>query len=208
MESFMIAGAMTDSQDDFLPFLQKLYDRALAARHAARADLDRTVLDGTKERTQFFEKLAIGSGATIAALVSFLGANDKRVLHPHWILRSALVALVVAMFTAMLRNYVYLHWAERFTNRVWLKKSHEELKARDNLYEQNASLMGKLEENPFDLGPWETGIPKGAPAQKFINTRVALDNRLKRAFTVAENVCLICIVVAIISLVSLALCNF
>ena|ERR1700679_2767615 len=50
MESFMIAGAMADSQDDFLPFLQKLYDRALAARHAARADLDRTVLDGTKAR--------------------------------------------------------------------------------------------------------------------------------------------------------------
>jgi len=67
------------------------------------------MLDGAKERTQFFEKLAIGAGATIAALVSFLGANNKRVLHPEWILRCALVALVVAMFGAMLRNYIYLH---------------------------------------------------------------------------------------------------
>jgi hypothetical protein len=197
---------MTVSQDEFLPFLQRLYDRALAARHLAKDDLDQTVLSGAKERTQFFEKLAIGSGATIAALVSFLGANDKRVLHPHWILSCALVALVVAIFTAMFRNYMYLHWAERFKDRVFLTKAHEELQARNSLYKENATLAGKLEENPFDINPWNTGT--SAPVQKFIGKKTKLDNRLKLAFTIAGNFCLGSIFIAMLSLVWLAICNF
>lgn len=38
-------------------------------------DFNKTQFEGATESTQFFEKLAIGSGAAITALVSFLGAN-------------------------------------------------------------------------------------------------------------------------------------
>ena len=59
-----------------------------------------------KEKTLYFEKLALGSGATIAALVSFLGAHASR-LQPAWLLRSALVTLACSMTCSMLRNWLY-----------------------------------------------------------------------------------------------------
>jgi hypothetical protein len=41
---------MADSHDELLPFLQRAYERALAARQTAKTDLDQTMLDGPKER--------------------------------------------------------------------------------------------------------------------------------------------------------------
>jgi len=62
--------------------------------------------DIAKEKTQYFEKIALASGATIALVVSFVGAHVGR-LRPPWLLRSALVVLVLAMITAMYRNWKY-----------------------------------------------------------------------------------------------------
>jgi hypothetical protein len=63
-------------------------------------------VDIGKEKTQYFEKLALASGGTIALLVSFVGAHSGR-LQPAWLLRSALVMLVLAMIAAMYRNWKY-----------------------------------------------------------------------------------------------------
>jgi hypothetical protein len=86
--------------------LQIRHERAQERVNAAVAAAEQTQIDVAKERTQFFEKLAIGSGATIAALVSFLGAHSEK-LRPPWILRTSLVALVVAIFSALYRNLRY-----------------------------------------------------------------------------------------------------
>lgn len=86
--------------------LKSLFDassRTLAARGQERVQ---TALDIAKEKTQYFEKIALGSGATIAAIVAFVG-NHTASLHPQWLLRSALVALVIVMFGAMYRNWRY-----------------------------------------------------------------------------------------------------
>jgi hypothetical protein len=66
-------------------------------------------LEAATQRTSFFEKIAIGSGATIAALVSFLGTHAAG-LHPHWVLRCSLVSLAIAMVSALYRNYMYPHY--------------------------------------------------------------------------------------------------
>jgi hypothetical protein len=68
-------------------------------------------LDIGKEKTQFFEKIALTSGGTIALVVSFVGAHAGR-LQPPWLLRSALVTLVLSMIGATYRNWrfqFYLH---------------------------------------------------------------------------------------------------
>ena len=59
-----------------------------------------------RERTQYFEKIALGCGATIALVVSFVGAKNGR-LQPPWLLRSSLVVLALAMVSAMYRNWRY-----------------------------------------------------------------------------------------------------
>jgi hypothetical protein len=66
-------------------------------------------LDIGKEKTQYFEKIAIAAGGTIALIVSFVGAHTGR-LQPPWLLRAALIALVLAMIAAMYRNWKYPHY--------------------------------------------------------------------------------------------------
>jgi hypothetical protein len=60
-------------------------------------------VDISKEKTQYFEKIALASAGTIALVVSFVGSHAGR-LQPPWLLRSALIVLVLAMITAMYRN--------------------------------------------------------------------------------------------------------
>jgi hypothetical protein len=59
-----------------------------------------------KEKTQYFEKIALAAGGTIALVVSFVGSHVGR-LQPSWLLRSALIVLVLAMIAAMCRNWKY-----------------------------------------------------------------------------------------------------
>jgi hypothetical protein len=59
-----------------------------------------------QEKTQYFEKIALAAGGTIALVVSFVGSHAGR-LQPPWLLRSALIVLVLAMIAAMYRNWEY-----------------------------------------------------------------------------------------------------
>ncbi|HXR40224.1 MAG TPA: hypothetical protein VN776_14085 [Terracidiphilus sp.] len=59
-----------------------------------------------KEKTQYFEKIALASGGTIALVVSFVGSHTGK-LQPWWLLRAALVALLLSMFAGMYRNWKY-----------------------------------------------------------------------------------------------------
>jgi hypothetical protein len=68
----------------------------MQAESRGRVQSDNQIqVDSAKDRTPYFEKLTIGCGAAIAATVSFLGGSDKHALHPTWVLRCSLVALVV-----------------------------------------------------------------------------------------------------------------
>jgi hypothetical protein len=82
-----------------------------ASKHATDVNLRAVQVTSeiSKEKTQYFEKLALASGATIALLVSFVGAHSAR-LQPPWLLRSALIVLVLAMIAAMYRNWKYPYY--------------------------------------------------------------------------------------------------
>jgi hypothetical protein len=74
-------------------------------------------IDIGKEKTQYFEKLTYGCGGTVALMVSFVGAHAGR-LHPPFLLRSALITLVLAMACGFYRNwrfpwYTFALWAYR-----------------------------------------------------------------------------------------------
>ena len=82
--------------------------------------------DIAKEKTQYFEKIALGSGATIAAVVSFIGSHSGR-LKPPYLLRSALVTLIATMVGSMYRNWRYPY----YINGVWLVNEYQATRRRE-----------------------------------------------------------------------------
>jgi cell division protein FtsL len=79
-----------------------------AQKHAR--EMNRNAVAGSieigKEKTQYFEKIALGSAATVALVVSYVGSHSAK-LQPGWLLRAALATLLLAMICAMYRNWKY-----------------------------------------------------------------------------------------------------
>lgn len=86
--------------------LETKWDTAIKHAHDMNQRAVDVFTDVAKEKTQYFEKIALASGGTIALVVSFVGSHAGR-LQPVWLLRSALVVLVRAMIAAMYRNWKY-----------------------------------------------------------------------------------------------------
>lgn len=87
-------------------YLRACYERDKQFASEANLRAVQVSVDIGKEKTQYFEKIALAAGGTIALVVSFVGAHAGR-LNPPWLLRSALVALVLTMIAAMYRNWKY-----------------------------------------------------------------------------------------------------
>jgi hypothetical protein len=86
--------------------LEILWSRAREKVTFLEDQLSTASLEVNKERTQYFEKIALGCGGTIALVVSFIGSRPNR-LHPVWLLRSAIIVLALSMISAMYRNWRY-----------------------------------------------------------------------------------------------------
>lgn len=101
-----------------------------ALEHARRMNQNcvQASVDIAKERTQYFEKVALAGAGAIALLVSFVGSHAGK-LQPPWLLRSSLVALFLAMFGAMLRNWAYPFYFLALHNRQNLTAKRERLHA-------------------------------------------------------------------------------
>lgn len=85
--------------------LNNLFQNAIRRASETENRLTQASVKIAKEKTQYFEKIAIANAATIALVVSFVGAHAGR-LQPPCLLRSALVVIVLAMVAAMCRNLV------------------------------------------------------------------------------------------------------
>jgi hypothetical protein len=167
-------------------------------------------LDGAKDRTQYFEKLTIGSGAAIAAIVSFLGASDKRSLHPEWTLRCSLVALVLALFTALYRNWRYQNYVLAVKRRLWSEAGRDEQRCRNDLF-LGASLpiFGWDTGKPINMDEWKAKFAKSdAEAESAIARCLKDEQHRFTEIRVAGNVCLGSICIAMAALVVLAFFNF
>ena len=97
--------------------LKARWNRASESAAKINAEAVQASIDLAKEKTQYFEKIALGSGVTIAVVVSFVGAHSGK-LQPPWLLRSALVSLALAMIGAMYRNWEY----QFYVIALWYRK--------------------------------------------------------------------------------------
>jgi hypothetical protein len=110
-----------------------LLQEATRSENKAATSFNRVQVDAGKEKSQYFEKLAIGSGAAIAAIVSFLGAHSGSgaALKPGWILRCSLVSLVVALFAALYRNFRYPYYVFAVWKRLWVEATRYQQQCND-----------------------------------------------------------------------------
>ena len=170
--------------------------------------LNQAQVDGAKERTQYFEKLAIGSGAAIAAIVSFLGTHTNS-LHPKWVLRSSLVSLVCALTAALYRNFRYPNYLLATYNRLWIEASRHQQQRKNDVVQADRSIISLQSGTPIDLQEWIKEFKKSdSGLESLIKERAVRENCLLREFKVAEFFCIVSICVAMTSLVWLALSNF
>lgn len=113
--------------------LKHLADAASKQREKAAERFNQIQYEVATESTQFFEKLTIGSGATIAALVSFLGAQHATI-RPHWILRTALILLATAVVAGLYRTFRYPYYKRDLNHKLWLEAAREDRQHQYNLY--------------------------------------------------------------------------
>lgn len=96
-------------------------------------------VDIGKERMQFFEKIALAAGGTIALVVSFVGAHASR-LQPPWLLRSSLVTLVLSLVGATYRNWRFPYYLLANYNRQYLEAKRESMR-RETEYVRAANAI-------------------------------------------------------------------
>jgi hypothetical protein len=188
--------------------LRHLADTASAELQTAVKRYNGTQVETSTESTQFFEKLAIGSGATIAALVSFFGAQHAT-LHPHWILRIALASLAVVLGAALYRNFRYPYYKLAVNHRLWLEAYREERKHRNNYYQYETNAIDNDTGQPFDLAAWTKGFNrKNDEITSSIQFQRDEEDHWWWQCKWAGHLCLIAVASAFLALVVLAFCNF
>jgi hypothetical protein len=171
-------------------------------------EINEAQVDSAKDRTQYFEKLTIGSGAVIAAIVSFLGAHSAK-LQPAWMLRCSLVSLVIALTTSLYRNLRYPSYFIAVRNRIWIEACRQQQQSKNDVFQSEKNLIAIQTGEPIDMQEWTREFKKSdAGLEKLIGERVRRENRLLIEVRVAEYVCLSSVGLAMISLVWLALRNF
>jgi hypothetical protein len=86
--------------------LSSLFESAVKRAQNANERAVQVSVDIGKEKTQYFEKIALACAGTIALVVSFVGSHAGR-LQPARLLRGALVTLLLGMIAAMYRNWKF-----------------------------------------------------------------------------------------------------
>ena len=187
--------------------LQIVLEAAGKDAREARAQIQEKQADLAKERTQYFEKIALGSAGTIAAMVSFVGAHSGR-LRPPWLLRSALVTLVIAMVAAMIRNLIY----PRYVEAVYFVADHEaQLRSEQARADFFASVPARdiHTGGPVDARGFLANHMKVVPAfTELISQTKEKETRYFRCSRLLEQVSLSAVGVGITLLVALAWFNF
>jgi hypothetical protein len=185
----------------------KQLQRAAKLRQRANAELADTSIQLGKDRTQYFEKLAIGSGAVIAAVVSFLGTHAIQ-LHPRYPFRSSLVALVLTAVFAMYRNFRYPSYILAAKHRVLMEKDRGARRIDIKSYLAGVTTVddeGKVIDATTakaDFALCDKDLTEAVEKSK------KLENWRIREWQTAERTCLAAASVAMICLVWLAIQNF
>jgi hypothetical protein len=162
----------------------------------------------SKGKTQYFEKIALGSAATIAALVSYLGSHGAS-LHPKWLLRSVLVALVGTMSSAMLRNWFYPFYV--FNGKLAIEfRAKRETEKRKAEYLHSVPVALDMDSGaPIDMQQWSQQHHKDvATYDGWIRDRSTSENRAWNCTMGMEYFALTLATVSMLGIVLLAWFNF
>ena len=184
--------------------------RILAAQQKATEANHRTSqasVDVGKEKVQYFEKIALGTGATIAAIISFVGSSPASI-HTPKVLKTSLVLFVLGLVGAMYRNWRYPF----YTMSVWIRTDAEaKLQVEQceyELFDEHPEIQILEFGKPVPHDTWATEYEKRkAIAEKNINDAIKRENRIFFEIQIVENASLILIVLAIVSLVALIWLN-
>jgi len=188
--------------------LRSLYDEAAQDYSKKANQLNEHSIVAAKDRESFFEKVAIGAGASIAAIVSFLGAKAHP-LEPRWVLRASLISLASALFAALLRNYLYPFYLFA-ARQVQFSKAYREREKRKAQYVKampvniNWDTGEQIDPTKF-LIEWGKDDKQSASAIETLERR---ETRYFRGWKWSEVACLTAIVVSSLWLVLLVWWNF
>ncbi len=89
--------------------LRSHWDAAINSANTMSEQAAKVRLDIGKDRVAYFEKIAVGAGAAVTLLVTFVSSHSPR-LQPKWLFRAALTSLVLAMIAAMFRNWRFPYY--------------------------------------------------------------------------------------------------
>lgn len=187
--------------------LEILYQNARGKRASIDEQLSKSSLDINKERIQYFEKIALGCGATIALVGSFVGSRAGK-LEPAWLLRSALLVLALAMVSAMYRNWRYPYYVLAAIYKQLDKAMLEEAECHRNLNVSTNALSLKTGQ-PIDIQEAERNFQRAKSALTAkINEFETQERRVSREIKFIEPLALILTTTGLTLLIALAWLNF
>ncbi len=188
--------------------LSLLLDGADKLLRKTETDIEQIQVDSAQERVEYFEKLTIGAGAAIAAIVTFLGSHSTT-LHPHWILRSSLVFLGFAMLAGLFRNFRYPNYVMQIRKVSWIKATLYQAKCRLDLMKADPAAVDIRTGQVIDIvQKMKEFAEDDKESSAILKQNEEIGERLRKQWTYAEWFCLTFLFLEMVSLVWLALANF
>ncbi len=188
--------------------LRLLLDGADKQLRKVDSDREQSQIEGANGRVDFYDKLAIGSGATIAALVSFLGAHSTK-LQPTWILRGALISLVLTMIASLYRNYRYPNYVLQIHKISWIRCSRYQQQCRLNCLKADPTAISIQTGQPIDLAQAVKDFEKSdEELETILKDNEKSGEHLRKQWTFAQFLGIGFATVAMVFLVWLAIANF
>src|SRR6266478_5001901 len=187
--------------------LRSRWDAAIKASNEMAEQAAKVRLDIGKDRVIYFEKIAIGAGAAVTLLVTFVGSHTYK-LQPRWLFRAALTSLVLAMVAAMFRNWRFPHYLFA----VYRKEEFAAMRDREQ-----ARLDYAVTIRPHDMRTGGTVNAKKMTTE-FNEVFDAFDGKIQESekdeksalghLKLAEHLALYLVMAGMVALVALAWLNF
>jgi hypothetical protein len=197
---------LTDEQE--IQRLRLLHDKANKQLREVESDKEQDQIESAKGRVAFFDRLTIGAGAAITALVSFLGAHSTK-LHPAWILRAALISLVLTMIAGLFRNYRYPNYVMKIHQVSWTRCSRYEQECRVNYLKADQTTVNVRTGQTIDIDEVSKNFEQSNKELEELSQKADKEaKRLERHWKYAQNLCISFAALAMVCLVWLALANF
>jgi hypothetical protein len=206
LQQFMQRQQQADPQE--IHRLRLLLDSADKQLQKVNTDREQYQIESAKGRVDFFDKLTIGAGATIAAIVSFLGAHSGK-LQPSWIFRAALISLVLTMVASLYRNYRYPNYVLQIHKISWIRCSRYQQQCRLNCFRADPTAVSIQTGQPIDVPKTVEEFQKSdAELETILKDNEKLSERMNKEWVYSQFLSISFATLAMIFLAWLAFASF